>query len=147
MHEFKDFGLTFKILKTETVNQQLKSDFYSCLSEIDKELITYYKNLNLEFEANYIIKTSEKVFGYACLTIEKLYANLFEIFISSEFRELGLGTKLLNYILEDLKQMKLSFRAVVLPSDRTAKNFYESNAITARMIIMEEKRENSRRRP
>ena len=147
MHEFIDFGLTFTILKTEKVDQQLLNDFYSELSEIDKDLISYYKNLNFEMETYYIIKSSEYAIGYARLVIEKLYANLLEIFITSEFRELGLGTKLLNFITEDLKKNELKFRAVVLPSDRTAKNFYESNSITARMIIMEEKRENSRRRP
>ena len=147
MHEFIDFGLTFKILKTEKVDQQLLNDFYSELSEVDKYLISYYKNLNFEMETYYIIKSSEYAIGYARLVIEKLYANLLEIFITSEFRELGLGTKLLNFITEDLKKNELKFRAVVLPSDRTAKNFYESNSITARMIIMEEKRENSRRRP
>jgi len=147
VHEFIDFGLTFTILKTEKVDQQLLNDFYSELSEVDKDLISYYKNLNFEMETYYIIKSSEYAIGYARLVIEKLYANLLEIFITSEFRELGLGTKLLNFITEDLKKNELKFRAVVLPSDRTAKNFYESNSITARMIIMEEKRENSRRRP
>ena len=147
MHEFIDFGLTFTILKTEKVDQQLLNDFYSELSEVDKDLISYYKNLNFEMETYYIIKSSEYAIGYARLVIEKLYANLLEIFITSEFRELGLGTKLLNFITEDLKKNELKFRAVVLPSDRTAKNFYESNSITASMIIMEEKRENSRRRP
>jgi len=147
VHEFIDFGLTFTILKTEKVDQQLLIDFYSELSEIDKDLISYYKNLNFEMETYYIIKSSEYAIGYARLVIEKLYANLLEIFITSEFRELGLGIKLLNFITEDLKKNELKFRAVVLPSDRTAKNFYESNSITARMIIMEEKRENSRRRP
>jgi len=147
VHEFIDFGLTFKILKTEKVDQQLLNDFYSELSEVDKDLISYYKNLNFEMETYYIIKSSEYAIGYARLVIEKLYANLLEIFITSEFRELGLGTKLLKFITEDLKKNELKFRAVVLPSDRTAKNFYESNSITARMIIMEEKRENSRRRP
>ena len=147
MHEFIDFGLTFTILKTQKVDQQLLNDFYSELSEVDKDLISYYKNLNFEMETYYIIKSSEYAIGYARLVIEKLYGNLLEIFITSEFRELGLGTKLLNFITEDLKKNELKFRAVVLPSDRTAKNFYESNSITARMIIMEEKRENSRRRP
>jgi len=147
VHEFIDFGLTFTILKTEKVDQQLLNDFYSELSEVDKDLISYYKNLNFEMETYYIIKSSEYAIGYARLVIEKLYANLLEIFITSEFRELGLGTKLLKFITEDLKKNELKFRAVVLPSDRTAKNFYESNSITARMIIMEEKRENSRRRP
>jgi len=147
VHEFIDFGLTFTILKTEKVDQQLLNDFYSELSEVDKDLISYYKNLNFEMETYYIIKSSEYAIGYARLVIEKLYANLLEIFITSEFRELGLGTKLLNFITEDLKKNELKFRAVVLPSDRTAKNFYESNSITARMLIMEEKRENSRRRP
>jgi len=147
VYEFIDFGLTFTILKTEKVDQQLLNDFYSELSEVDKDLISYYKNLNFEMETYYIIKSSEYAIGYARLVIEKLYANLLEIFITSEFRELGLGTKLLKFITEDLKKNELKFRAVVLPSDRTAKNFYESNSITARMIIMEEKRENSRRRP
>ena len=147
MYEFIDFGLTFTILKTEKVDQQLLNDFYSELSEVDKDLISYYKNLNFEMETYYIIKSSEYAIGYARLVIEKLYANLLEIFITSEFREVGLGTKLLKFITEDLKKNELKFRAVVLPSDRTAKNFYESNSITARMIIMEEKRENSRRRP
>jgi len=147
VHEFIDFGLTFTILKTQKVDQQLLNDFYSELSEVDKDLISYYKNLNFEMETYYIIKSSEYAIGYARLVIEKLYPNLLEIFITSEFRELGLGTKLLNFITEDLKKNELKFRAVVLPSDRTAKNFYESNSITARMIIMEEKRENSRRRP
>jgi len=147
VHEFIDFGLTFTILKTKKVDQQLLNDFYRELSEVDKDLISYYKNLNFEMETYYIIKSSEYAIGYARLVIEKLYANLLEIFITSEFRELGLGTKLLNFITEDLKKNELKFRAVVLPSDRTAKNFYESNSITARMIIMEEKRENSRRRP
>ena len=147
MYEFIDFGLTFTILKTEKVDQQLLNDFYSELSEVDKDLISYYKNLNFEMETYYIIKSSEYAIGYARLVIEKLYANLLEIFITSEFRELGLGTKLLKFITEDLKKNELKFRAVVLPSDRTAKNFYESNSITARMLIMEEKRENSRRRP
>ena len=59
MHEFIDFGLTFTILKTEKVDQQLLNDFYSELSEIDKDLISYYKNLNFEMETYYIIKSSE----------------------------------------------------------------------------------------
>jgi hypothetical protein len=42
---------------------------------------------------------------------------------------------------------KLKIRSITLPSDRTGKNFYESNLITARALVMEEKRENSRYRP
>ena len=147
MHEFDDFGIKFTISKSNSVDQKLKDEFYSGLSVIDKEIILYYLKQNFEIDNFYLIESSKIIFGYAGMFIDKSYANLVEIYIRNEFRELGLGTKLLNYIREDIKKMNLLFRAIVLPSDRTAKNFYESNAVTARIILMEEKRENSRRRP
>ena len=38
-------------------------------------------------------------------------------------------------------------RTYALPSDRQAKNFYESNSITANLLIMERKRAHNRYRP
>jgi len=55
--------------------------------------------------------------------------------------------KIFNEIKNYSNSINLKIRSVTLPSDRTGKNFYESNLITARALIMEEKRENSRYRP
>ena len=69
------------------------------------------------------------------------------IFIKENFRELGLGTKLFEFIIDIANSNNFQIRSFALPSDRQAKNFYESNAITAKVLIMEKKRENNRYRP
>ena len=85
--------------------------------------------------------------GYAKLFEDKRYSLLTEIFIKEDFRELSLGTFLLNCVREYVKKIKSSLRTVTLPSDRVAKNFYEASGITARVLLMEEKREHNRYRP
>ena len=70
-----------------------------------------------------------------------------EIYVKKEFRELSLGTFLLNSIRKYVKSINSELRTVTLPSDRVAKNFYEASGITARVLLMEEKRENNRYRP
>ena len=72
---------------------------------------------------------------------------MYELFIKDNFRELGLGTKLFEFIADNANMKNLEVRSFALPSDRQAKNFYESNAITAKVLIMEKKRENNRYRP
>ena len=47
----------------------------------------------------------------------------------------------------DLDELNIKLRTITLPSDRTAKNFYEANGITARILLMEEKRDKTRYRP
>ena len=78
---------------------------------------------------------------------DKKYSLLTEIFIKEEFRELSLGTFLLNCVREYVEKIQSSLRTVTLPSDRVAKNFYEASGITARILLMEEKREHNRYRP
>ena len=56
----------------------------------------------------------------------------------------SIGTKLFEAINIDSKKDNKQIRTYTLPSDRTAKNFYESNRITARVLIMEQKRSTSR---
>ena len=53
----------------------------------------------------------------------------------------------LNCIREYVEKIQSSLRTVTLPSDRVAKNFYEASGITARVLLMEEKREHNRYRP
>ena len=49
-------------------------------------------------------------------------------------------------IVLNLDELNIKLRTITLPSDRTAKNFYEANGITARVLLMEEKRDKSRNR-
>ena len=53
---------------------------------------------------------------------------------------------MLNSIRSYLDELNIKLRTVTLPSDRTAKNFYEANGITARILLMEEKRDKTRYR-
>ena len=74
------------------------------------------------------------------------YAVLSEIYVLKDYRELGLGTFMLNSIRSYLDELNINLRTITLPSDRTAKNFYEANGITARILLMEEKRDKTRYR-
>ena len=96
---------------------------------------------------NFLLLCENESIGYAKLFSEKEYSLLTEIFIKEEFRELSLGTFLLNCVRDYVQSIQSSLRTVTLPSDRTAKNFYEASGITARILLMEEKREHNRYRP
>tara|TARA_B100001175_G_scaffold281888_1_gene260569 strand:- start:1654 stop:1938 length:285 start_codon:yes stop_codon:yes gene_type:complete len=91
--------------------------------------------------------SNNKEVGYARIVIDEFYWNLYEIFIENDLRELGLGTYLFEYINNLSQSKKADIRTYALPSDRQAKNFYESNSITAKLLIMERKREHNRYRP
>ena len=145
--KFNELNYTFTIDSVDKISDKLRNEFKETLSLIDNKLIDYYFNLNLNISKSYIIKLDEWEIGYGLLVEDDEYFNLYEIYIKKEFRELGLGTKLFNYINNEIKENNKKVRTYTLPSDRTAKNFYESNRITARVLIMEEKRENSRYRP
>ena len=145
--KFNELNYAFTIDSVDKIPDELRKEFKETLSLIDKKLIDYYFNLNHNISKSYIIKLDEWEIGYGLLVEDGEYFNLYEIYIKKEFRELGLGTKLFNYINNEIKEKNKKVRTYTLPSDRTAKNFYESNRITARVLIMEEKRENSRYRP
>ena len=145
--KFNELNYTFTIDSVDKISDKLRKEFKETLSLIDKKLIDYYFKLNHNISKSYIIKLDEWEIGYGLLVEDDEYFNLYEIYIKKEFRELGLGTKLFNYINNEIKEKNKKVRTYTLPSDRTAKNFYESNRITARVLIMEEKRENSRYRP
>tara|TARA_X000000368_G_C23040662_1_gene716716 strand:+ start:569 stop:1018 length:450 start_codon:yes stop_codon:yes gene_type:complete len=142
--EFKDFGYQFRIESIKTVPSDLRDQFKNEISIIDQELISYYFNLNKDLTKNYIISIENNHIGYCSIFEDEIYWNFYEIFIINDFRELGLGTQLFDLIKKDAKKNGKQIRTYTLPSDRTAKNFYESNRVTARALIMEEKRSNSR---
>ena len=142
--EFKDLGYDFTIELVDNVPKKLKNEFRETLSAVDKEIIDYYFNLKNNTSLSYLINIEDNHIGYCSLFEDETYWNLYEIFIREEFRELGIGTKLFQVIKEDSKKINKQIRTYTLPSDRRAKNFYESNRITARILIMEDKRAGSR---
>ena len=144
MYNHSDFGKSFKIVITEEPNQGIKNEFLKDLSSIDSQLIEYYKSINSSDEKYFNLYSENELIGYSRLIFQFQYAVLSEIFVLNDFRELGLGTFMLNSIRTYLDELDIKLRTITLPSDRTAKNFYEANGITARILLMEEKRDKNR---
>ena len=153
MHEskFQDFGLNFQILEKSKSPTMLQKIFVNEIKNIDPVLFKYYQNFIKSFDSIYFVLSIESTnnieVGYARVVIDEFYWNLYEIFIENDLRELGLGTYLFEYINNLSQSKKADIRTYALPSDRQAKNFYESNSITAKLLIMERKREHNRYRP
>jgi len=147
VYKHKDFGFNFTVDTKGIIPDNLVSRFYKRMSSIDKDLIEYYSSLNLDIEHSFLLLCEDEPIGYAKIYEDKNYSLLTEIYIQDEFRELSLGTFLLNSIRTYVSSINSSLRTVTLPSDRVAKNFYEASGITARVLLMEEKRENNRYRP
>ena len=145
--KFNELNYTFTIDIVNQISKDLRKEFKDTLSLIDKKIISYYFDLKKIKTVNYILKIDEWEIGYGLVVEDDEYWNLYEIYLKEEFRELGLGTKLFMHIKNDANKCNKRIRTYTLPSDRRSKNFYESNRITARVLIMEEKRENSRYRP
>jgi len=114
---------------------------------LGENLLKYYSNIELNESKNFLLLCEMEPIGYAKLYQDKEYSLLTEIFVKDEFRELSLGTFLLNCIRDYVETIQSSLRTITLPSDRVAKNFYEASGITARVLLMEEKREHNRYRP
>ncbi len=150
--KFQDFGINFKIEKQENSPDELQRSFNNEIKNIDSILFDYYQKLSKGFDSNYFVlkifqKSNDSIVGYARIVEDDFYWNVYELFIKENYRELGLATKLLEFIIDFANLKDYEVRSFALPSDRQAKNFYESNAITAKVLIMEKKRENNRYRP
>jgi len=147
VHKHNDLGYTFTVEPDTEIPSQLSESFIQRMSNIDENLLNYYSNLKLNESKNFLLFCEKEPIGYAKLYQDKEYSLLTEIFIQEEFRELSLGTFLLNCIRDYIETIQSSLRTITLPSDRVAKNFYEASGITARVLLMEEKREHNRYRP
>ena len=146
MYNHSDFGKSFKIVITEEPDKEIKDNFFNDLSSIDKQLIEYYKSINSPDEKYFNLYSEDNLIGYSRLIFQLEYAVLSEIYVLNDYRELGLGTFMLNSIRSYLDELNIKLRTITLPNDRTAKNFYEANGITARILLMEEKRDKTRYR-
>ena len=143
----KDFNKEFLLHKNTEPSTRLVNNFFDELSNIDESLIVYYKKLTFNESVSFVLECENEMIGYARLVENHNYFLLSEIFIMEDFRELGLGSFILSSIRNYVQDLEFPLRTVTLPSDRQAKNFYEANGITARILLMEEKREKNRIRP
>ena len=123
MYSHSDFGKSFKLVITEEPDKEIKDKFFNDLSSIDKQLIEYYKSINASDEKYFNLYLEDNLIGYSRIIFQLEYAVLSEIY-----------------------ELNINLRTITLPSDRTAKNFYEANGITARILLMEEKRDKTRYR-
>ena len=149
---FQDFGLDFGIEEQKNSPLKLQNLFNNEIKNIDTVLFDYYQKLSKNFDSQYFVlnisqKSNLSEIGYARIVEDGFYWNIYELFIKENFRELGLGTKLFEFISDIANKKDYEIRSFALPSDRQAKNFYESNAITAKVLIMQKKREHNRYRP
>ena len=150
--KFQDFGLNFEIQETQNSPSKIQSEFNDEINNIDTTLFNYYQKISTQFKSAYFLLNvfldeKQQTIGYARVVEDDYYWNLYEIFINKNYREMGLGTRLFEYISFVSSKNNFQIRTYALPSDRQAKNFYESNAITAKLLIMEKKREHNRYRP
>jgi GNAT superfamily N-acetyltransferase len=76
--------------------------------------------------------------GYACVeTVEHRQAVLRALYVDPEAREVGLGESLMDAVLAWCRKHDcVGVDAVALPGDRETKNFFETNSLVARAIIV-----------
>jgi predicted acetyltransferase len=144
VYKHNDFNKEFLLQPVLKINEELESQFIKQIGSIDYDLIEYYKKLDFANPSFYQLTCETLPIGYVKTFLQNKYRILTEIFIVQNFRELGLGTFVLNSIREEVKKEDMPLRTVTLPSDRVAKNFYEASGITARVLLMEEKRDKPR---
>ena len=147
VYSYNDFGFTFTVDSEAKVPEELINLFHESMSSIDKDLIDYYSTLIFDNEHHFLLSCEDEPIGYAKICENNSYLLLVEIYVKNEFRQLSLGTFILESIRKYVKSINSTLRTITLPSDRVAKNFYEASGITARVLLMEEKRENNRYRP
>ena len=80
--------------------------------------------------------------GYGLVTVGpvsdgSLHAVVEEIFVDPDARSVGVGEALLEALLEDVRSRgAMAVQSVALPGDRATKNFFESQGMVARAIIV-----------
>jgi GNAT superfamily N-acetyltransferase len=77
------------------------------------------------------------VVGYLQLSVRADIAEVRQVYVHPEARELGFGDWLLEAALEHARTVGCAFiEGVALPGDRDTKNLYERAGITARKIVV-----------
>jgi GNAT superfamily N-acetyltransferase len=82
----------------------------------------------------------DAVVGYLQLVVHDVVAEVRQVYVHPEARELGFGDWLLEAALAHARSVGCGFiEGVALPGDRDTKNLYERAGITARKIVVSRK--------
>ena len=108
MHKHNDLGFTFTVETDIEIPNQLSESFFQRMSNIDENLLNYYSNIELNESKNFLLLCETEPIGYAKLYQDKEYSLLTEIFVKDEFRELSLGTFLLNCVRAHVETIQSS---------------------------------------
>ena len=79
MHEHNDLGFTFTVETDTKIPNQLSESFLQRMSNIDKNLLNYYSNIELNESKNFLLLCEKEPIGYAKLYQDKEYLLLTEI--------------------------------------------------------------------
>ena len=80
--------------------------------------------------------------GYGLLTVKtvsdgSLHAVVDELFVEEDAREVGVGEALIDALIGDAKSRGArAIQSLALPGDRATKNFFESQGMVARAIVV-----------
>ena len=102
---------------------------------------------NNESEIIFVAVINEKAVGFCCVRIYKSfcysvgYAEISEIYVSEKFQHQGIGTELLTYAEEFLKEKSIvNIQLFTGEKNYSSQAFYEKNGYTKSAEIMYRKR-------
>ncbi len=100
------------------------------IKEIEQFILKYFPNFSITndpFEKCYIYKIKNKNIGFISYSIIYERAELNYIVVSEDYRLKGIGQKLLNFCIEDLKKNKVKAISLEVNKNNKAVNFYLKN--------------------
>lgn len=88
-------------------------------------------------EHTWVATIDDAVVGFLQLRIDPPVAEVQQVFVHPDARELGLGDELLATAMEHGRQNGCTaIEAFALPGDRETKNLYERAGVIARLLVM-----------
>lgn len=142
------------LLKIVLATKETKNDIFKLLIEYSKELEEYMEYPSGEIASNeyfdfywtetdrfpVIAYIDDELIGFCFLRVEESYYSIAEFYIKPNFRRLGYGKSMLNYIIEFCKEQgkHSSIIADCFIKNSIANNFWTANGfITIEEVIYE----------
>ncbi len=77
------------------------------------------------------------IMGSAATQIDGNKANIVNIYVEPDAREIGIGDALLSQLIDELRRREITYvNAQALPGDRATKNLFERHGLIAQTIIV-----------
>jgi len=131
---------------TDATDLLILNEKFNGKQDITVEMIEKSLKSN-ENEIVFVAVINEKAVGFCCVRIYKSfcysvgYAEINEIYISEEFQHQGIGTELLTYAEEFLKEKSIvNIQLFTGEKNYSSQAFYEKNGYTKSAELMYRKR-------